>query len=226
MKLLTCTLFILLTFNLTAQEINKELKARLDSIMQKDQSMRELLDNGITEERKNEILNILRLDEDEFYRNSWGFILEQDKKNIEEIREIINEFGYPGKTLVGEPTNKSAWYVIQHSDNIEEYFPLVEKAGKENELPNTLVAMMEDRLLMYKGLEQKYGTQAKGHKINNLETGEEEWSYFIWPIMNPENVNELRKTVGFNNTIEVYSKSMNIDYKIYTLKEAKDLLKE
>ena len=226
MKLLTCTLFILLTFNLTAQEINKELKVRLDSIMLKDQSMRELLDNRITEERKNEILNILRLDGDEFYRNSWGFISEQDKKNIEEIREIINEFGYPGKTLVGEPSNKSAWYVIQHSDYIEEYFPLIEKAGKENELPITLVAMMEDRLLMNKGLEQKYGTQSKGFKIKNKETGGEEWFNFIWPIKDPDNVNDLRKSIGFDKTIEEYSKKLNVEYKVYTLVEINNLLKE
>ncbi len=226
MKLLTLTLFVFLTFNLSAQGINNKLKIRLDSIMLKDQSMRELLDNRITEDRKKEILNILGLDEDEFYDNARGNIYSQDLKNIEEIRQIISEYGYPGKKLVGEPTNKAAWYVIQHSEYIEEYFPSIEKAGKENDLPLRLVAMMEDRLLMQKGLEQKYGTQAKGQKINNPETGEEEWSYFIWPIKNPENVNELRKTVGFNNTIEEYSKNMNIDYKIYTLKEANDLLKE
>ena len=36
----------------------------------------------------------------------------------------------PGKSLVGEPANETAYYVIQHSDKIEQYFPVVEKAGR------------------------------------------------------------------------------------------------
>jgi hypothetical protein len=230
MKHLIFAFFILLTLNLSAQVINTELKAKLDSIMQKDQLMRELTDTRITEERKKEILDILGLKKETFYGNSngdaWGSVYSQDLQNMKDIRQVLNEYGYPGKTLVGVPTNKASWYVIQHSDAIEEFFPLIEKAGKENEIPMTLVAMMEDRLLMQKGLEQKYGTQAHGQKIINIETGEEEYYRFIWPIKDPENVNDLRKSIGFNTTVEESAKSLGVVYKAYTLDEINKILNQ
>ncbi|MFA9391504.1 MAG: DUF6624 domain-containing protein [Prolixibacteraceae bacterium] len=230
MKNLLFVFFILLTLNLFAQKINTELKAKLDSIMQKDQLMRELIDTRITEERKIEILDNLGLEKEKFYGNSagdaWGSVYSQDLKNMKDIRQIIKEYGYPGKTLVGVPTNKASWYVIQHSDAIEEFFPLIKEAGQKNEISMTLVAIMEDRLLMQKGLEQKYGTQSYGTKNMNAETGEEEWNYYIWPIKDPENINSLRKSIGFTTTVQESAKRLGVVYKAYTLDEFNEIIKK
>lgn len=224
MKLLTSTILFLFALSVNAQMINNELKERLDSIYNKDQGIRELMDIHITTERKHEILETLGLKEDEFDNNSYGLMHNYDKENIEEVKKIIDEFGYPGKTLVGEPTNKSVYYVIQHSDFIEEYFPLIKKAGEKDELPKTLVAMMEDRLLMQKGLCQKYGTQVYWKRIINSETEENEMFRFIWPVENPEKINELRKSIGINSTIEEYAERVGIEYEIYTIDEINDLI--
>ena len=113
-------------------------------------------------------------------------------------------------------------YLID-SNKIEKYFPIIKKAGLENELPMTLVAMMEDRLLMYQKKEQIYGTQASGRPIKNKITGETEYKYFIWPINNPEKVNELRKSIGFPTTVEENAKRLNIDYKVLTLKQVEEM---
>lgn len=61
-----------------------------------------------------------------------------------------------GKSLVGTPTIEAAFYVIQHSPKISQYFPLIERAGKRNELSFTLFAKMHDRLLVNQKKEQKY----------------------------------------------------------------------
>lgn len=80
--------------------------------------------------------------------------------------------------------------------------------------------MMQDRLLMEQNKEQIYGTQGAGRKIGETE----EWFQFIWPIKNPEKVNELRKEMGFELCVEENAKRMNIDYKVYTLTEIDSIL--
>lgn len=214
-----------LTFNSFAQTINIELKEKHDSIFFIDQSLRELLDNDITETRKTKLLELLSLDNKIFYSNPWAIINHQDSINQEKIIEIISKYGYPGKSLVGEPSNETAWYVIQHSQYIENYFPIIKKAGEEGELPNRLVAMMEDRLLMNKGEEQLYGTQCYGKEIIDKNSGEKKWIYFIWPIKEPEKVNSRRKALGFETTVEQNAKRLGVDYKIHTLEEIIEMLK-
>ena len=89
--------------------------------------------------------------------------------------------------------------------------------GKKNELPKTLVAMMEDRLLVQEGKEQIYGTQGSGFNTKNG------WTMIIHPIKNPEKVNKLRKKVGFTETVEENAKRLGIDYKVLTLEDVKKL---
>jgi len=206
--------------------VNIGLKKQLDSIYYIDQIYREILQPETTKEKKLQVLREFGYSEEEFTKNDWKIITAQDSINLIVIEDIIEKYGYPGKTLVGEPTNKSAWYVIQHSNSnsIEKYFPIIKKAGEKNEIPMTLVAMMEDRMLMNKGLEQIYGSQGSGNLITNKETGKEEWVQFIWPIKEPKKVNELRKTIGFSTTIEEYSKILGIEYKVYTIEEINKIL--
>jgi hypothetical protein len=111
--------------------------------------------------------------------------------------------------------------VIQHSDKIPEYIDLMKEAGSKDELPFSLVAMMEDRYLKDKGEEQVYGTQgfSQGH-------GEDEIK-FIWPIQDAENVNKRREEAGFSETEEEYAKNLfgdDFEYKNYTLEEVKKML--
>jgi len=207
-----------------SQEINVNLKNELKLILLKDQGFRELLDGGISDERKQELLKELSITENDFLENERYLFQKNDSLNLVEVERIIKEYGYPGKSLVGEPENEAAWFVIQHSDKIEVYFPLIKKAGEEDEIGMTKVAMMEDRMLMYRGEAQIYGTQGKGiFKVKN-PTKQDDVLYIIWPIKDPENVDELRKAVGFNSTVEEYAKRLGIEYKVYTIEEVNQLL--
>jgi hypothetical protein len=207
-----------------SQEINLDLKNELKLILLKDQGFRELLGGGISDERKQELLKELSITENDFLENERYLFQKNDSLNLVEVERIIKEYGFPGKSLVGEPENEAAWFVIQHSDKIEEYFPLIKKAGEEGELSLTKVAMMEDRMLTYRGEAQIYGTQGKGiFKVKN-PTKQEDFYYVIWPIKNPDKVNELRKAVGFNSTIEDYAKQLGIVYKVYTIEDVNKLI--
>ena len=219
MKIFLIIILISFTSTLTAQEINLGLKMRLDSIYYKDQVLRKISQPETSKEKKHQILKEFGYSEEEFAKDKWKIISLNDSLNLIDIKEIIENYGYPGNTLVGKPTNKSAWFVIQHSNEIEKYFPIIKNAGKNNEIPLTLVAMMEDRMLMFKGLEQIYDTQGNRSWNINKQTEKKEYVMFIWPIKEPEKVNELRKAIGFTTTIEEYSKLLGINYKIYSLED-------
>jgi len=143
-----------------------------------------------------------------------------DSTNLILTEKILAKHGYPGKSLVGEPTNKSVWYVIQHSDKIGKYLDMMKEASNNGELSNRMVATMEDRYLMQQGKEQIYGTQGMTY-----ETGKE----FIWPIKDPENVNQRRKEMGYDSTIEEYAQALYGDafvYMVLTLNDVDRLKKE
>ncbi|GAA4498490.1 hypothetical protein GCM10023172_15600 [Hymenobacter ginsengisoli] len=144
-----------------------------------------------------------------------GLMLQTDSSDIQRVRAIIQRYGYPGRTLVGTPTNEAAFYVIQHSNRIAQYLPLIKRAAEQGELPFRLYAMMLDRQLMYQGQPQVYGTQGRSYSSGQP---------FIWPIQDPIHVNELRKKAGFDQTVEQNAQRMHITYQVLTLDEVHKML--
>ncbi len=173
---------------------NLDLKKSLDSVMVLDQKYRA---NWIPE--------------------NWSKQIEIDSSNLDYVEKIIKEHGYPGKSMVGEKTASAAWYVIQHSDEIDAYIDEIKQAADNGELPFRLYAMMLDRHLMYNDKAQIYGTQGSSYFI-----GSPKEINFIWPIQNLDSVNILRKGV-FGNTVEEYGKDLfgdDFEFKNITIEEA------
>jgi hypothetical protein len=208
-----------------AQEtIDVSLKKELDGIYKSDQILREYIDTRTSDTRKLQILIETGFSKDDLVNGKLDKIVNnRDSINLIRVDEIIAKYGYPGKSLVGEPTNEVAWSVIQHSKKIANYFQMIQEAGSSNELPFTKVAMMQDRIMMKEGKEQLYGTQiSKQDRINEATAKKESW-YCVWPIQNAASVNELRKEAGFLTTVEEYAKSMGVEYKNYTIAEIKKI---
>ncbi|MBO9694489.1 DUF6624 domain-containing protein [Chryseobacterium sp.] len=226
MKKIFVLLFGISTLLINAQQkVNEVLKKELDDIMKVDQGYRMLFDTEITPGKKEQLLKDLNIDKEEFKKKSWQLVAEHDSLNMQKIENIIAQYGYPGKTLVGEPTNQAAWYVIQHSTKIGKYLPLIKEAGKKKEIPFTWVAMMEDRYLMQQDKEQIYGTQGKGEMTKDKD-GKQVFVNFVWPVQDLKNVNKRRKEAGFDSTIEENAKRMfgpDFKYEPYTLKQALEL---
>lgn len=228
MKIFLTALFTLaINFTVVAQkQLNVELKKQLDTILQQDQGIREFLDSETSEAKKDTLARLFGYSKEELKQKVWTLMGKIDSINFKKIEPIIAKYGYPGKTLVGEPTNTAVFYVIQHRpDQIPKYYPLIEEAGKKGELPFTYVAMMLDRKLTGEGKEQIYGTQGAMITIINPKTGEKEPFWYIKPIKDPQNVNKRRKEAGFDLSVEDNAKRLGIVYKVYTLEEINKMMK-
>ncbi|MFD0794024.1 DUF6624 domain-containing protein [Mucilaginibacter litoreus] len=225
MKKQILTGFILifsLSFVKAQHKINKALKHELDSMYVLDQKYRILVSEKLDSAKTDSLSKIYNVSKDQLVQHLWKLQTDADSSNVKRIEEIIAKFGYPGRSLVDTPTNEAAFFVLQHSTVIDKYLPLIEKAAKDKELPFHLYAMMKDRSLMYNKKEQIWGTQAKGMTIINKKTGKAEFKFFIWPIADPEHVNERRKQAGFTQTVEENAKRMGLTYKVYTLQQVQN----
>ncbi|PBI89562.1 hypothetical protein BSF41_20970 [Flavobacterium sp. ACN2] len=223
-KYLLCAFILCFSLSYAQNKINENLKRELDSIMKSDQILREYVNFDTSDDRKKEILKDLGRENDPNFRKGiWLEMKKRDSLNLIKVEEIIKLYGYPGKSLVGEPTNIAAWYVIQHSSKIGEYLSMFEEEAKKKEIPFTYFAKMQDRFLTQQGKEQIYGTQGQMKQITNKETGKKEFFNYISPIENPAKVNDRRKKAGFTTTVEENAKEMGMEYKVYTLDEIKKM---
>jgi len=191
------------------------LKKRLDSISLLDQRYRDLIHIENPAERK-EMGEKMGMSEEEYNGDLWAMQSLLDSTNMVFVEQIFNTRGYPGTSMVGEDSNRAAWLVLQHNpDKIPTYLPLIKKAASEGQLPGTAAAMMEDRFLMNEGKAQIYGTQGRTDEVHGN---------YIWPIKNPESVNQRREKAGFIQTEEEYAKLLygeDFKYKVLTLKDVK-----
>ena len=217
-------LFGLISFGQNTNSINTKLKLSLDSLIEKDSSSRVKIVNLLNQ--------FSTLDpKDTAFNTSNSRILDsiqvlstiqekQDSLNIVFIDSIIRIYGYPGRTLVGTPTNEYAWYIIQHSSKIDNYLKTIKQAGKNGEIPMILVAKMIDRSKMQHGKKQIYGTQG-----SSMMNSDGNVSSFIWPTRSPKKVNKKRLKAGFGTTIEENCQILlKTEYRIVKMKEVKHLL--
>lgn len=102
-----------------------------------------------------------------------------DSINVVKVKDIIREYGYPSKTLVGDQ-NSTPFFVIQHADlkTQEMFLPHIKKAVKEKELPKNLLMLIVDRIHWNKYNMQIFGSQStiddnKNYKSVPIDTSEE-----------------------------------------------------
>ncbi|MGE5944156.1 MAG: DUF6624 domain-containing protein [Flavobacteriales bacterium] len=173
-----------------AVKIDKEsLKTQLDSIQQLDQKYRRMLGDTIKKYgRQSPQTNML-----------WEKQSQLDSMNLIAILNILDNLKvYPGDSLVGYPTSKAAFFVLQHApDSVQEkYLPLILNAAENRQLDTDLAAMYHDRYLMNKGLPQIYGSQIRIRKITDSLTGEKTEIHQVYKIADTSKVDSLRAANG------------------------------
>lgn len=226
MKLLYLLLGVLARPVAAQPTLNQPLKRELDSISTIDQRWRMMLFDQRIAQRPDSLAHALGVAREELGPYIGRRMAQTDSTNLVRIKAILQQYGYPGKALVGEPTNETAWLVIQHSEAIDQYLPLIKKAANKRELPFYLYAQMLDRQLMRQGREQLYGTQAMGYNVTNPATGRREVQPpFVWPIRQAAQVNGRRRQAGFSTTVEQNATILGIPYRVVTLKEVEKMPK-
>lgn len=165
------------------------LKKELESIRVEDQTLRMLLP-AVNEKFGSDS------PEKVFFSQ---LIQQQDSICINKVSDIIDQHGWISVDRVGYFANQTLWLVIQHAplEIQEKYLPKLRASVEKGESEGWYLAFLEDRILMYKGEKQTYGSQAKP----NSKTGKTH----IYPIKDVSTVNERRAEIGLE-TIEEHAK--------------------
>ncbi|RWY55631.1 energy transducer TonB [Mucilaginibacter gilvus] len=187
--------FVLLFTNNLLAQTNKKLIAQLDTIYQSDQQYRS---KAMQEAGKNNP----ELDKANMDKQAVA-----DRANLAKIEKIFAQYGYPGKTMVGEKYQSVAFMVIQHNDQEaqEKYLPLLTGAANKGEFRATSLAILIDRVKMGRGEKQVYGSQ-----MHETKDGVK-----IYPIEDEPNVDIRRAKIGLP-PLALYVKTWNIDYHVPT----------
>ncbi len=220
MKLLLSLGLLLLWLPAAAQNpLNARLRHELDSIRVQDWRYRKIL-SRLRQGKADSLAAALHLPPDQLAGYARTHMQRADSSNLRRVEEIIWRYGYPGKTLVGRPTNEAAWYVLQHSDKIAQYLIWVRGAAEAGEIPFYRYAQMLDRKLMDDGQEQVYGTQWAGYTVLDHATGKVQTIALIWPIKDPSRVDKRRREAGFFTSLAQSAAKIGIPYIPVTLEYA------
>lgn len=124
-----------------------------------------------------------------------------DRKNTNEIKKIISEFGWPGKSLVGKRVARAAWLLVQHADHNLNFqkkcLRLLKKAVDENEAEKKHLAYLTDRVLIHQNKKQLFGTQFRGNKDGKFTS---------FPIKDAEKIDLRRKEMGLESLLKCKKK--------------------
>jgi hypothetical protein len=112
------------------------------------------------------------------------------RSNASRLRQIVAVFGWPGTTLVGVRGARAAWRIALHSiaepSFMRQCRDAIERASDNDDVPRWQFAIIDDRIRVYEGRPQRYGTQLRlGPK--GLEPH---------PIENEGRVNSMRMQAG------------------------------
>ncbi len=119
-------------------------------------------------------------------------IIQVDERNHPFVTEFFDEFGWPKDAEEQE----AFWILVQHFP--PEDLPFMKsclETAKEEGVTKRHIAYLEDRILMYQGEEQLYGTQftIEGNQLK------------LWPVVDFDNLEARRSEMGLV-TMDEYMK--------------------
>lgn len=132
-------------------------------------------------------------------------MIEGDAQNTIWLDEVIKQYGWPGKSLVGEDGARAAFLLAQHSPSPvfqKRCLELLKTAVNQNDADVKHLAYLTDRVLISDGKPQLYGTQ--GTEKNGV--------IVPLPLEDEEHVDERRQSIGLEPMAEHF-KGMNESYK-------------
>lgn len=137
--------------------------------------------------------------------------LNENKQNWESrFKILLSKYGYPTLSNSGLYGAETAFLLLNSFDITDDYYSTLEKENEENKGNSKLFAIITDKYSKQKGDKQYYGTQTI------MKKGEGKiYQRDIYPVKNLSEVNERRKRVGFQETLEEYRKRLNNSPRTY-----------
>lgn len=189
----------------TEAKLNVALVHELDTVRTDDQKYRqrmmELIQSGVK-------MDSAWISKNQSFIIGMKGMKAQDSIDLVKVEAIINKYGWLGTDVVGEEGNTTLFLVIQHSGLKvqEKYLPMMKEAAKNGKADPADLALLEDRVEMYNGRPQIYGSQLKAGT---------DGKYFIYTIIDEKNIDKRRAEVGLM-PLEEYAKQFGVDYKLPT----------
>lgn len=113
------------------------------------------------------------------------------RRNATRLIVILDQYGWPGSSLVGPEAAEAAWLIAQHAIGEPDFqrrcLRLLQEAASRGEVPAWQPAKLEDRIRMFEGRPQLYGTQLEPDDEGRLRP---------YRIEDPDHVEERRRAVG------------------------------
>ncbi len=113
-------------------------------------------------------------------------------KNAARLRELTDQYGWPAEDIAGKDGAEAAWLIAQHAIGEPEFqkavLRLLTNATTAGRIPAWHAAYMEDRVAMFEGRPQRYGSQG----LDDPRDGRTR----PWKLSDPVRINEMRASVG------------------------------
>jgi hypothetical protein len=124
------------------------------------------------------------------------------ESNALRLQAIIAQIGWPTERLVGEGAAKAAWLIAQHAISQPDFqracLKCLAEAAREHTVPLWQPAMLEDRIRVFEGRPQLYGSQLKPDSHGNVQPH---------AIEDPEGVEERRGAVGLEPLADILARA-------------------
>ena len=160
--------------------MNDSLKQQLVEMVEEDRRVRAKLDAT-----------------GELYQGYAPRMAEVHLRNAQALEAIIDRFGWPGKSLVGEEGAHAAWFILQHAIGSpalqRRCLPLLEQAVAQGQAEPAHVAFLADRICSFERRPQRYGTQFDWDEHGQMSP---------WVLEDPRRVDEYRQSVGLGPLAE------------------------
>lgn len=176
------------------EKYNKPLVRQLDTIYTGDQGIRVKMDT---------VQKQYGFDSKEM-RSLISTMIEGDSINLIKVKAILDQHGWLGPDSIGEAGATTLFLVIQHADlaTQEKYLPMMKEAVNDGRAEKSQLAYLIDRIEMYNGRPQVYGSQLI------MKNGK----YVVYRLLDEANVNKRRAEVDLE-PLETHLKRLNINYK-------------
>ena len=118
-------------------------------------------------------------------------------RNAARLAAWLSDHGWPSSSIVGQDGAEAAWLIAQHAIGEPAFqrrcLGLLRVAAASGDVPKWQVAMLDDRIRMFEGRPQIYGTQLEPDSEGRLRP---------YLIEDPEHVEERRRSVGLEPLCE------------------------